>query len=71
MHSKQKINLKYPYLMEALPFYYGQVNHHDLEKNNLDWANLDKLDLSIIRKKITSSFLLYACRYQKIDCKAR
>ena len=57
--------------MEALPFYYGQVNHHDLEKNNLDWANLDKLDLSIIRKKITSSFLLYACRYQKIDCKAR
>ena len=33
MHSKSKILNKYPYLMEALPFYYGQVNHHELEKD--------------------------------------
>ena len=38
MHSKSKILNKYPYLMEALPFYYGQVNHHELEK---DMFNID------------------------------
>ena len=30
MHSKSKILHKYPYLMEALPFYYGQVNHETI-----------------------------------------
>ena len=29
--------------MEALPFYYGQVNQHDLEKNSLDWDELGKM----------------------------
>ena len=43
MHSKQKILSKYPFLMEALPFYYGQVNQHDLEKNSLDWDKLGRL----------------------------
>ena len=26
--------------MDALPFYYGQVNQHDLESNNLNWEEL-------------------------------
>ena len=28
--------------MEALPFYYGQVNQRDLEKNDLNWDELGK-----------------------------
>ena len=82
MHSKQNILNRYPFyeypLMDALPFYYGQVNQHDLENNTLDWdelgnvlkellensnsvenSNEDQLiDLTYIRKKTTSYFLM-------------
>ena len=58
MHSKQKIVSKYPFLMEALPFYYGQVNQHDLEKNNLNWDELGTVAYSVRIENIFSFIVI-------------
>ncbi|CAG5094454.1 Oidioi.mRNA.OKI2018_I69.XSR.g13570.t1.cds [Oikopleura dioica] len=67
LHSKLKLAEEYPGLEEALPYYYGG-KHEESHGSMLNWTYLNSIDMGRVQKRIRSTFLMVACKFQGQDC---